>query len=106
MLALHPSGPLSLHSVPTRRSSDLKLDGASSQLTDNAGISIGTGTIIGLGKVTGAITATGAAHITERDGTRLNSTHITNTCSLTLTIARASDTLLLDAASTASGLSF
>src|SRR5262249_51500794 len=85
----------------------LKLDGASSALTDNAGISLSTGTITGLGSVTGAVTASGAASIVANGGTLEMKSGITDSGNaLSLKITGAGDKPLLDAASAANTLTF
>jgi hypothetical protein len=88
---------LSLTNALAVGANTVKLDGASSQLTDNAGISLSTGTITGLGKVTGAITATGAAAITASGGT-LELAAAASGANLTMAAATSTDTLRLDAA--------
>src|SRR6202040_1376811 len=101
------SGTLTLTNALAVGANTLKLDGSSSQLTDNAGISLSTGTITGLGKVTGAITATGAAAIIASGGALEIASAITNSGSLALTVGSgASDKLLLDAGSAATSLGF
>src|SRR5438105_5348411 len=106
-LELNTSGTLTLTNALAIGANTVKLDGSSSQLTDNAGISLSTGTITGLGKVTGAITATGAAHITASGGTWEIASAISTSGSLALTVGSgASDKLLLDAGSAATSLSF
>jgi hypothetical protein len=106
-LELNTSGTLTLTNALSVGANTVKLDGSGSQLTDNAGISLSTGTIIGLGKVTGAITTTGAAHITASGGTLEIASAISNSGSLALTVGGgASDKLLLDAGSAATSLTF
>ncbi len=74
----------------------VKLDGSGSQLTDNAGISLSTGSITGLGKVTGAVTATGAAAITASGG-MLELASAASGSNLAIAAASSTDTLKLDA---------
>src|SRR5205814_1602482 len=106
-LELNTSGTLTLTNALTVGANTVKLDGSSSQLTDNAGISLSTGTVTGVGKVTGAITATGAAHITATGGTLEIASSIANSGSLALTVGSgASDKLLLHAAIPISSLTF
>src|SRR5205814_1554788 len=88
-------------------SGTLTLDGPGSQLTDNAGISLSTGTISGLGKVSGAIDASRAGHNTGTGGTPENASANANSGAFALTIGSgASDKLLLDAGSAATSLNF
>src|SRR5262249_28554187 len=96
-LEINTSGSLILVNALSIGANTVKLDGASSQLTDNAGISLSTGTITGLGKVTGAVSASGAASITANGGTVENAYSISNTGTLALTIPGGSDKLRLDA---------
>src|SRR5205814_4142483 len=106
-LELNSSGTLVLTNALAVGANTIKLDGASSQLSDNAGISISSGTISGLGKISGAITATGAAHITANGGTLEIASAIADSGSaLVMTITVASDKLLLDAASAADSVPF
>src|SRR5437762_3359765 len=106
-LELNSSSTLTLTDALTVGANTIKLDGASSQLTDNAGISLSTGTISGLGKVTGAIGASGAAHITAKGGTlEITSAIADSGGALVMTITGASDKLLLDTASAAHSVTF
>ena len=106
-LELNTSSTLTLTNALAIGANTVKLDGASSQLTDNAGISLSTGTITGIGKVTGAITATGAASIAASGGTLEIASAITNNGSLALTLGNgASSKLLLDTASAATSVNF
>jgi hypothetical protein len=95
-------GGLTLTSALTVGSNTVKLDSATSTLTDAAGVTLGTGAITGLGTVTAAVTATGAANITANGGTL----HVTGAVidgggALVLAVTGASDRLLLDAGSAA-----
>src|SRR4029077_4789245 len=105
-LELNTLGTLTLTNALAGGTNTVKLDGAGSQLTDNAGgsnaITLSTGTISGVGVVSGAITASGAAHIPASGGTLEIANAITNTGTLALTVGSgASDKLLLDAADAA-----
>ena len=80
----------------------IKLDAATSKLTDAAGITVSSGEITGLGTVDAAITASGAAKIAETGGGGLEVTGKISGGATTLGIgATSSDRLLLDAASSA-----
>jgi hypothetical protein len=74
-LELNSSGTLTLTNLLSVGTNTVQLDGASSSLTDNAGISVSTGTITGQGTITGAITLSGGT-ITQSGGT-LNLTSVT-----------------------------
>ena len=109
-------------------SGTLKLNGASAALTVGTGVTIGagkvvlagsgatfaagastitSGTISGQGVFNAALTASGAASITATGGTLEMQQAVTNGGSLALTVGSgASDKLLLDAASTATSLTF
>src|SRR5262249_59364395 len=60
-LELGSSGTLTVGTALSIGTGTVQLDGASSALTDNSGISLSTGMITGLGSVTGAITASDEA---------------------------------------------
>jgi hypothetical protein len=108
-LELGTAGTLTLTNALSILSNTVQLDGPSSHLTDNAGISLSTGTITGLGIVTGAINATGAAHITANGGTLEIASNVSKTGagSVALTVGSgASDRLKLDGTSTATSLTF
>jgi hypothetical protein len=105
-LELNTSGTLTLSTGLLVGANTVRLDGSGSHLTDNAGISVSTGTLTGQGTVTGAITATGAAHITANGGTLTIANGITDSGQLTLTVTGSSDRLVLDGTSAANAVSF
>ena len=108
-LELNTAGTLTLTNALAINSNAVKLDGpTTSALTDNAGISLTTGSITGAGKVTGAVSVSGAATITATGGTLEIVSGISDTGNLlTLAIANgASNILLLDAANTAHAVTF
>ena len=95
-LELSPSAALTVGTALALGAGTLRLDRLSA-LTDTSGATISTGTIVGFGHVTAPITATGDAHIVTSGGTLEISGPITDAGhALTLSVAGASDTLLLD----------
>jgi hypothetical protein len=108
-LEINTAGSLTLTNALAIGSNTVKLDATASALTDNAGISISTGTITGAGKITGAVTATGAASITATSSGTLEFVNsITDSGNaIAITIANgASNKLLLDATSAANSVTF
>src|SRR5262249_4525435 len=92
-------GPLTLPSALSIGGGRVRLDGIGWALTDNAGISIGSGTITGIGRVTGAITTTGPAAITASGGALEIASTITDSGhQLTLSTTGSGTMLMLDAA--------
>ena len=106
-LEVNTAGTLTVGTALAIATGTVKLDGSSSTLTANSGISVSAGTITGLGTVTGAITASGGAHITANGGNLTIASAIADSGNaLILTIAGATDNLTLNAASAAHTVTF
>ncbi len=109
-LELNTAGTLTVTSALATGANTLKLDGASSNLTDAAGVSLTTGNITGQGKVAAAVTATGAATITANGGLLELSSVANSGAALALKLGTSAgssgDTLKLDGTSSATSASF
>ena len=108
-LEIGSAGNLTLTTALDVGAGTVKLDGNAAQLQDAAGITLdSTGGITGAGIVTGPIAAVSptTATIAASGGTLVLGSAVTNTGSLALLVTGSRDTLLLDAATAATSLSF